>query len=224
MGGRRERRQRARAARRSGVPQPAPQLSGQVAAARKCLQAGDLDTAHRLASQALSVSPRDAEASQILGLVYYQAGHFDIARAHLEQSVKSAPKNAVNRVNLAVALQALGDRPAAIAHYRKAIVHDPSYALAYTNLGHALKETGADLIGALSAFRRALALQPDHQGARSGMVWVLQRLRTRGYDPSVAELLLDCFASPYTDHQEIGATAARQLMLKYELSCSAEEG
>lgn len=122
-------------------------------------QAGDLVSAERAYREILQMSPNNAEATHLLGLVFLHLGRLVEAMPLLERAVALAPKNAVNQHSLAEGYRAQGRLEAAEKHYRRAVKAKPDYAEAHGNLGLVLQAQGR-LEEAVACYQRVCRLMP----------------------------------------------------------------
>jgi Tfp pilus assembly protein PilF len=97
-------------------------------------------------------------------------------------ALQSTPRNSLAHDHLAHVLQLEGDGAGAVEHYREVIAIRDS-GTAQVNLGTALQQQG-DLDGALAAYERALALDPELANAWSNLGVILAG---RGQNQEAAE-------------------------------------
>ena len=89
--------------------------------ARRCLQAGDLDEAERIARQLLKRNRKDANAVQLLGSIALARGAYDDAVAHFRNGVRLNPTVAGLHFLYGKACSMLGRYDDAIASYDAAL-------------------------------------------------------------------------------------------------------
>ena len=135
-----------------------------VRRARAALAAGRLADAARLARQALTATPGDAQALHVLGATALREGAPAQALQLLCDALARKPDDAEVLVDHGEALRASGDFEAALASCRRAVQVDSESARAWTGLGLAGMAAGRREEG-VPALRRALELAP-----RSGEV------------------------------------------------------
>jgi Flp pilus assembly protein TadD len=82
------------------------------------------------------------------------------------------------RLNRAVALEASGNPDAAVAAYRAIVAGEPDWALAWTDLGNA-ESRAKRTKEAEAAYRRAIAIDPQHPDALNNLAWLLLEEGTR---------------------------------------------
>jgi tetratricopeptide (TPR) repeat protein len=141
----------------------------------------------------------------------FEAGRFAGARKHFEQAARLAPLRADVQLGLAEALFWLGEHERAAAHYERAAQLAPELAQAHSGLGHAYlnlasrawqePRTSLSLLArAEAAFARALAIDPEHRGARDGQRFVAELRKPKGspllpLELPIAALLVALFAA-----------------------------
>jgi Tfp pilus assembly protein PilF len=131
---------------------------------------------HREALRVTDGVPRhEAVAFLDLGVALLDAGRPAEARAALEAGLQRDPGHDLLLVNLAALEGAAGNLAAAEALARRAQAANPGQASVQVLFGHLAMERG-DAAGALDAFARALALDPERGEARYGRALVLSAL------------------------------------------------
>lgn len=135
--------------------------------------AGRLLEAEHLCRQILGMSPRNADALHLMGVIAGQAGHHQDSLQLIDQALAVAPAFAEAHANRGVALMALGRLPEAEAAFRRSVELKPDHIPAHFGVGNSLAAQG-DFEGAEAAFRRALALNPDLVTARNNLAMALQ--------------------------------------------------
>jgi tetratricopeptide (TPR) repeat protein len=93
-----------------------------------------------------------------------RGGDYQAAGEYFRAGLDVAPDNAAARVSYARALYLAGQRDAAAEQLAQALQVDPEQVLGQFLEG-VLGQQQGDLAGAAAAYRRTLALQPDHAGA-----------------------------------------------------------
>ena len=155
---------------------PSPEQPAKVNEARAKLAAGEVQEAFRLAQEALSANPRDADALKIAGVAAFQAGDPESAIDLFGTVLAYDAKDAEAHTNLGNALAATGKTKQAEEAYRAAMQADTKYADAPFNLGILLNATDRPA-EALDAHELALNLSPGHAGARAGTGDALKTLK-----------------------------------------------
>jgi tetratricopeptide (TPR) repeat protein len=123
--------------------------------------------------KALKADPDFAEVHANLGVALSQKGRLDEAIAHFEKALKLNPASAEVHINLGVALVWKRQTDAAIAHFEKALAINPASAEAHRNLGDAFYHLRGKTRDALSHWRAALRLAPNHPLVLNQAAWVL---------------------------------------------------
>jgi tetratricopeptide (TPR) repeat protein len=160
---------------------------------------GDYSLALRHAQRAVALDPRSVEALELLGRIHLRANEIDRALSAFLTALELAPDNPSLLNNAGYVLLARGDLAAARTHLERAVSLSGFPVEARNNLGIVLARMG-DREGALQqflaanqpaaafnnlgvvyleqrkwyeareAFRRALALDPNHSKARANLV------------------------------------------------------
>lgn len=128
-------------------------------------RAGDVAAAAACFRDVLRLAPADARAQYNLGRALADAGQFEAAEAALHAALQLTPDAPDVGIALAKVYADTGRTMPAVALLRQIVGAAPDNALAWTNLGVYLAAAD-DHDGALAAFDRALALDPDNPTAR----------------------------------------------------------
>lgn len=143
------------------LAQLAPQLREQIRYAGDALAVGDLATAQRVLSSALSMAPNQPDVLRLYGLVLTQVGDHQAAAASFEMALRGAPDDAVTFCQYARSREDAGDLDAAIDLRRRAIERSPRSPLAWLDLGeHLSVYVGAE--AAIAPLERAVQLAPGY--------------------------------------------------------------
>ncbi len=194
-------------------------------------RAADLRTAGRLREaialyeQVLAFAPELADTWYNLGWLRRRVGEPEAALSAYDEALsRGAPGGEEIHLNKAIILsEDLRQPDAARRELERALRLDPAYTPALLNLGNLCEELG-DSEGAISAYERVLALQPDHAIALSRLAdmggrWAnggqtVERLRAalgKASDPGDRALLLFALARRLDaegEHDEAFATAS----------------
>jgi tetratricopeptide (TPR) repeat protein len=119
-------------------------------------QANNLSVAEALYKKHLLISPGDANAKQLLGLVYCAGQKFDLARLVLEESLQINPNQPHVQTNLGICLQRLGKYTQAVQCFIASIQLDADYIEAYKNLALIYQSAG-ELSSALDIIANGLS-------------------------------------------------------------------
>ena len=123
-------------------------------------QAGRLEQAERLYTDALALDPANANALYLRGTVFFQTGRREAGMRELGAAIELEPSNHWALYNLGNALREQGELEAAVARYAEALRLAPDFPQARNNLGIALAEQGR-LDEAVASYRDALRLAPE---------------------------------------------------------------
>lgn len=136
--------------------------------------AGRLDEAVAAYRRAAALDRRNADIRCNLGQALRAAGRPGEAVEWLRAALSIRPDHRPARVGLGHALLELARFGDAVGAFREAVADDDS-AAAHANLGAALRESGAPE-EAVSAYRRALALDADYATAHANLGNTLTRM------------------------------------------------
>ncbi|MBI1776384.1 MAG: tetratricopeptide repeat protein [Proteobacteria bacterium] len=142
-------------------------------------QAGRLSEAAEHYEHVLDREPRNAEALNLLGVIWHQRGDQQRAIDLLNEALRCRPDAVIYHVNLGSALAAAGNAGWAVRNFRRAVALGPASAMAHRNLG-SLVDGGAGRSAAAS-FGRAASLDAKDAVARLGRAHALKR-----WDPPAA--------------------------------------
>lgn len=99
--------------------------------AQSYYNANQFEEAKQAAESALSVSPGDAQANNIIGMYWLQKGDVAQARTQFERALKLEPSNAAAYYYLALIARSQGDTQTALNDLMKAIQTAPNFKAAY---------------------------------------------------------------------------------------------
>jgi tetratricopeptide (TPR) repeat protein/uncharacterized protein (AIM24 family) len=137
-----------------------PSVAGAAAAVAHLASAGELVAAKKFGEaegeilRALSASPADARALNLLALVRYKLGRFEDAHATYRQIAGAAPHDAGARRNLGLLALKLERIDEAVPELEMAVRIAPGDGRAWSYLGYAYAKKG-EVVQAAAAFRRA---------------------------------------------------------------------
>lgn len=131
------------------------------------LESGQTPAAVEQMQAALTLEPNNHQAWQGLGSAYVQQGKLTEAAAAYEKAL-SIEESALAHEQLALIDVQLGDTEQAITHYQRAAALDPSQVRFQVRLGGLYASQGR-LADAETAFRAALATNPDNADAHAGL-------------------------------------------------------
>jgi predicted O-linked N-acetylglucosamine transferase (SPINDLY family) len=129
---------------------------------------GKLGQAEAIYRQILGISPLNADALHLLGVIANQTGHHQAAIDLIGQALEINPNDASYHSNRGNAQQKLKQFDAAVSSYERAIELKPDYADAYSNRGISLQKLGK-LDAAVDSYKSAIELCPDFAEAYSNL-------------------------------------------------------
>jgi tetratricopeptide (TPR) repeat protein len=115
------------------------------------------------------------------GAALMHAGKIEEAIAEYKRMIALHPKEGLHHGELAEAYAQVGMGPAARREAKRRVELEPANSDAYVVLATQLERDSvgrqlgfdADRDGAIAAYRKALALMPEHEGALGGLAWLL---------------------------------------------------
>jgi len=118
--------------------------------------------------KALAINPRSFEARKQLGEAHFRAGKLPEAAAAYGQALRLRPHALDARKRLGEIYYSLGTYDYSLIHYRYVAEAQPNTAENHCLLGKALDQLGrrAD---AIRSWQRALAVDPEHEGAQDAL-------------------------------------------------------
>lgn len=130
-----------------------------------------IETAGRLALQALADGIDHAAVLHLSGLARYDEGRNDEALQLLKRARAQAPKDPHVLNSLAMCLAALGETGPALQAYNSALRLNPAMAAVHFNRGMLL-ETIQDVRGARASFERAAELDRNYANPIASLAWM----------------------------------------------------
>jgi cytochrome c-type biogenesis protein CcmH/NrfG len=112
----------------------------------------------------LKSSPQNPDLLASIGNVYYDAQQYPIAVDYYTRSLKLKPSDAAVRTDMATAYWYMGNADSAIAEFNKALVYEPNNPNTLFNLGIVKWKGKMDASGAVDAWKRLLAANPNYEG------------------------------------------------------------
>ena len=131
-------------------------------------RADRLDAAAAIYRQLLAENPAHADASHLLGLVYYRNKDFESAICLIRDAIARDPDNPIYHGNLGNVLRDAGRPTEGITAYRRALELHDGYAEIHNNLGHALQALGR-FDEAIEHYRKSIALRLDNYRAHHNL-------------------------------------------------------
>ena len=135
-------------------------------------QTGRLRDAIPLYEQATQVDPSLFEAHYNLALALFEERQYGRALAEYEKALAIRPEDPDARYNFALTLQQAGYPLDAAEQLQRLVKKHPNYLNAYLLLGNLYAQTLKDLPKAAEAYRRVLALDPNHPQAPAIRRWL----------------------------------------------------
>ena len=113
----------------------------------------------------LANDPKNARAAEALGNKLYDAGRYAEAVPFYQQSLANDPKNVNVSTDLGTALFYAGRADEALLQLQKSLVLDARHAQTLFNIGIVKRDGKNDRKGAVDAWERLLATNPDYADA-----------------------------------------------------------
>jgi protein O-GlcNAc transferase len=123
-------------------------------------QQGQLSEADKIYTQILRISPRNADALHLMGVLANQKGENATALDLINQAIQIFPQNPIYHNNLGNVYRDRGQYADALACYQQTIDLKPDLVEAFVNIGIAHHQLG-DYNRATSAYQKALKLKPN---------------------------------------------------------------
>ncbi len=145
-----------------------------IAAARLCIESGEIDRGLKHIDEAIRRAPDRADAHNVRGRLWMAKQQYHKAIDAFEQAIDADPSYVWAYNNLGYVYLVTGRYEAAVENLEIATSLEPVRAYMYNNLGLAYEKLGL-LADAEEAYRDALALSPEYVNAKIN----LSRLETR---------------------------------------------
>lgn len=124
--------------------------------------------------QRAAKNPKDIEARIQLGNLYYDVNKYDQAIEWYRQALEIDPKNPDVRTDMATAYHLLQQTDKALEEIQKTLSYHPDYPNALRNLGWIRLSGKKDTKGAIQAWERLIATNPDYSQINQIKEWVKQ--------------------------------------------------
>lgn len=151
-------------------------IQAEIEGGRKHHAAGRLSEAERHYRRALQLSPDNADALHLLGVIAHQRGDNEQALRLIDAAIQRQPANARFFCHRGNALDGLRRFQEAVASYDAALAIAPTFAEANYNRGLALQRLGRS-DDAIAAYDRALQTRPDYVEAMNNRGIALSELK-----------------------------------------------
>lgn len=125
----------------------------------------------------LKSSPTNAELLAQIGNLYYDAKQYPAAIDYYQRSLKSQPANASVRTDLGTAYWYGGNADNAVTEFNKALSYEPNKPDTLFNLGVVRLQGKRDADGAIAAWQKLLATNPNYENKEKvqGMIAQAQK-------------------------------------------------
>jgi cytochrome c-type biogenesis protein CcmH/NrfG len=164
---------------RQAAPVASPVPIAPAPAAPGAPQAGLMDEQQAQALRnILARDPANVQANTQLGNLLYDAGRFADAVGPYAKAFEADPKNIAVSTDLGTALWYSGRPDEAIAQFDKSLALNPTHPQTLYNLGIVKRDGKQDLAGAVQAWEKLLAANPNYAG-RDDVVRSLEQLRSQ---------------------------------------------
>ena len=120
-------------------------------------QSGQLQRAEQIYQQVLKISPRNADALNLLGFLAYQVGRYEVAVTLITKAIEVDSHQHIFYINLGLVWQDQGELDKSIEAYHRAIEINPNDSDVYNNLGNALQTRG-ELDKSIEAYHKAIEI------------------------------------------------------------------
>ncbi len=171
-------------------------LLGWKALGKALVMQGKLSDAITPLSQALKLSPLDADVHNDLGHILFNLQRNEESEASYRHALKHNPKFAEAHSNLAILLVNQGRLAEAESHYKKSLTINPNSAKTHNNLGSLHRDIGR-LNAAAACFQQALSLDPQYFEAWFNLALTQQSLEQ--LDQAQASCLQALSINPNSD-------------------------
>lgn len=131
----------------------------------------------------LQADPKNADLLVKVGNVYYDAQQYPAAIDYYQRVLKAQPSNTSVRTDLATAIWYTGDADAAIAEFNKALAYEPNKANTLFNLGVVKWQGKMDINGAVAAWQKLLATNPNYENKAKVEELIAQAKNHSGVKP-----------------------------------------
>lgn len=151
----------ASAAPAAGASAPAPGMSAAMPSPDQMKKMAETQAAPLL--EKLKAEPNNAQLLADIGNIYYDTQQYPTAIDFYQRSLKVAPDNANVRTDLGTAMWFLGEADQAIDEFNQALKYEPNKANTLFNLGIVKWRGKMDVNGAVAAWQKLLATNPNYE-------------------------------------------------------------
>jgi cytochrome c-type biogenesis protein CcmH/NrfG len=112
----------------------------------------------------LKADPSNPDLLSAVGNVYYDAQQYPVASDYYARALRSKPDDAAVRTDLGTAFWFMGNADKAIAEFNTALTYAPNNPNTLFNLGLVRWKGKQDAAGAVAAWKKLLAANPEYEG------------------------------------------------------------
>lgn len=139
----------------------APTQGGQMPNPAQMKQMADTQAAPLL--EKLKAEPNNAQLLADIGNVYYDTQQYPVAIDYYGRSLKVEPQNSSVRTDMGTAMWYTGNADGAIEQFNLALKFEPNKSNALFNLGIVKWQGKMDVDGAVAAWQKLLAKNPNYE-------------------------------------------------------------
>jgi tetratricopeptide (TPR) repeat protein len=111
----------------------------------------------------LKTDPNNDALLENLGDIYYDAQQYPAAIEYYQRALNVQPANTSVRTDMATAIWYTGNADGAITEFKKSLAYEPTKANTLFNLGIVLWQGKHDGAGAVAAWQKLLAANPNYE-------------------------------------------------------------
>ena len=115
--------------------------------------------------------------------IYYDTQQYSEAISYYERALQAQPANTSIRTDLATAIWYTGNADGAIAEFNKALAYEPDKANTLFNLGVVKWQGKMDINGAVAAWQKLLATNPNYENKQKVQELIAQAKSHSGVKP-----------------------------------------
>ena len=167
------------AADQNGVQAAAP--AGEQPTPQQLKKMADTQAAPLLAQ--LPSDSRNAELLAKIANIYYDTQQYPEAIGYYQRALQVQPANSSVRTDLATAIWYTGDADGAISEFDKALAYEPNKANTLFNLGVVKWQGKMDINGAVAAWQKLLATNPNYENKQKVEELITQAKSHSGVKP-----------------------------------------
>jgi cytochrome c-type biogenesis protein CcmH/NrfG len=134
----------------------------------------------------LKADPFNPDLLSALGNLYYDAQQYPVAVDYYARALKSKPDDAAVRTDMGTAFWFMGNADRALGEFDKALAYAPNNPNTLFNLGMVKWKGKNDAAGAIAAWEKLLASDPNYQ-ARSQVEQMLAEVKSHGAPQPIAK-------------------------------------